>query len=62
MAGPAQRRMTVAEFLTWDSPGDVRYQLLDGMPMAMAPPAEAHGAMVINFGRHLANCLDRRPP
>ncbi len=40
-------RMTLDEFLSWD-PGDgvgLRWQLVDGEPVAMAPAAEAHGAI-----------------
>ena len=62
MAAPAQRRMTIAEFLDWYPAGETHYQLLDGVPVAMAPPANAHGTVAMNLGRHLANCLERRPP
>ena len=40
-------RMTVAEFLSWDS-GDASgrgWQLIDGEPVAMAPGSETHGAI-----------------
>lgn len=42
MAEPAIRRMTLEEFLSWDDGTDTRYELIDGFPVAMAPPAEAH--------------------
>ena len=42
MAEPAIRRMTLEEFLRWDDGTDTRYELIDGFPVAMAPPAEAH--------------------
>ena len=40
-------RMTVAEFLSWDSgdPSGRRWQLIDGEPLAMAPGSETHGAI-----------------
>ena len=51
--------MTVAEFLDWDS-GDTsgrRWQLRDGMPEAMAPCTEPHGAiqgeLAVTIGLHL---------
>ena len=28
--------MTVAEFIAWDAPGEERWQLVDGEPVAMA--------------------------
>lgn len=54
-----QRPMTVAEFLDWDS-GDMSgrlWQLRDGMPEAMAPCTEPHGAiqgeLAVTIGLHL---------
>lgn len=58
-------RMTLDEFLSWDSGGSsgVRWQLVDGEPVAMAPSSEAHGAIQMELGRLLANHLiDRRSP
>jgi Uma2 family endonuclease len=43
MADAAQRRMTVDEFLVWNGDTDVRYELVDGQPVAMAPVSDAHG-------------------
>jgi hypothetical protein len=42
MAEPAISRMTLEEFLRWDDGTDTRYELIDGFPVATAPPAEAH--------------------
>ena len=39
MADVAEKRMTVAEFLTWDDGTGTRYELIDGRPVAMAPVA-----------------------
>lgn len=39
-------QMTLAEFLDWDDGTRTRYQLLDGRPVAMAPPSAPHGALV----------------
>ena len=41
--------MSLAAFLEWDDGTDTRYELIDGRPVAMAPPAEAHGTIVANF-------------
>jgi Uma2 family endonuclease len=38
-------RMSVAEFLAWEHPGDTRWQLVDGEPVAMAPTSRTHGAL-----------------
>jgi Uma2 family endonuclease len=41
MAEPAIGRMTLEEFLRWDDGTDTRYELIDGVPVAMpAEPAE----------------------
>jgi Uma2 family endonuclease len=45
MASPAPKRMTLTEFLQWDDGTDRRYELLDGIPMMMAPSLEAHGEL-----------------
>lgn len=45
MAEAAERRMTVSEFLAWDSGDDRRHELIDGVPVAMAPASRAHGAL-----------------
>jgi Uma2 family endonuclease len=44
----AKRRMSLQEFLRWDDGTDRRYELIDGMPVAMAPPAEAHRFLLAN--------------
>jgi Uma2 family endonuclease len=41
--------MSLAEFLEWDDGTDTRYELIDGRPVAMAPPIEAHGTIVANL-------------
>ena len=35
--------MTVAEFVAWDAPSASRWQLVDGVPRAMAPASRSHG-------------------
>jgi hypothetical protein len=37
-------RMSVEEFLRWESGDDRRYEFVNGQIFAMAPPAEACGA------------------
>lgn len=58
-------RMTVAEFIDWDT-GDASgasWQLIDGEPVAMAPASQPHGALAVELARLLANhLLDKGSP
>jgi Uma2 family endonuclease len=49
-------RMTVDEFLRWDS-GDDRYELVDGEPHAMAPTSNTHGLLLGELGGLIRNHL-----
>lgn len=62
MAEPAvaPTRMTVAEFLAWNAPGETRWELVDGQPVMMNPPKVAHVDIAQNIGVFLAMRL--RPP
>jgi Uma2 family endonuclease len=51
--------MTLAEFLEWDDGTDRRYQLLDGVPVMMAPPAEAHGELAATLMIEIGGQLKR---
>jgi Uma2 family endonuclease len=50
--------MTADQFASWEGgdPG-LRYQLIDGEPVAMAPPSQTHGFLQIELARLLANHL-----
>jgi Uma2 family endonuclease len=62
MAEPAIRHMTLAEFLRWEDGTDTRYELLWGVPVAMAPPARAHGVLSVRLGAVIdAGLRSRRP-
>jgi Uma2 family endonuclease len=50
-------RMTVAEFLAWDAPGETRWQLVDGAPLAMAPTSRTHGTLQLELGSLIRNHL-----
>ena len=54
--------MTVAEFLAWDPPdaGD-RWELIDGQPVAMAPPRARHALIAAETSRLLGNHLVDHP-
>ena len=57
---PAAKRWTIEEFLAWDDGTDRRYELVGGEVVAMAPPSEAHSAIVMNLGLALGTRL--KPP
>lgn len=42
--------MTLEEFLVWDAPPGVRWQLVDGQPVAMAPANDVHGTIQGEIG------------
>jgi Uma2 family endonuclease len=50
-------RMTVDEFLKWDSEDGCRYELVDGEPRAMAPASTIHGFLQNELGRLIGNHL-----
>ena len=50
-------RMTVDEFLQWDSDDGRRYELVDGEPRAMAPASTIHGFLQNELGRLIGNHL-----
>ena len=47
MVEAAIRRMTLEEFLAWDDGTDIRYELIDGVTVAMAPPLLDHGELIV---------------
>lgn len=62
MAEPALGPMTVAEFLRWEDGTDTRYELLAGEPVAMAPPAVAHGVLAVRLAARIDAALRARRP
>ena len=50
-------RMTVDQFLKWDSEDGRRYELVDGEPRAMAPASAIHGFLQNELGRLIGNHL-----
>jgi Uma2 family endonuclease len=58
----AVKRMTVAEFLDWEDGTDTRYELVAGLPLAMAPPAVAHGILALRLGARIDAALRSRSP
>ena len=62
MADPAISRMSLEEFLRWDDGTDTRYELIDGFPVAMAPPAEAHRILAVRLVSWIDAALAGRRP
>ncbi len=58
MAGPALRLdpplVTVDEFLRFEGEPELRYELMDGRIVAVAPPAPRHGVVAIRLGAALS--------
>jgi hypothetical protein len=49
MSEAAVKRMTVSEFLRWEDGSDTRYELLGGLPVAMAPSPVAQGMLAAHL-------------
>jgi Uma2 family endonuclease len=56
----APARMTVTEFLDWEDGTDARFELLGGLPVAMAPSLEPHAEIEISLGAEIRARL--KPP
>ena len=55
--------MTVAQFLEWTPPlGGDRWELVDGIPRAMAPASPRHGAIQSEIARLIGNHLAEERP
>lgn len=44
------KRMSIEEFLAWDSGDDLRYELVDGWPVAQSAPKTPHARMIVSVG------------
>jgi Uma2 family endonuclease len=55
--------MSVAEFLAWNAGDDLRYELVDGVPVAQSAPSAAHGVAATNIAATIRAMLraSRRP-
>jgi Uma2 family endonuclease len=62
MPEPAVKPMTLDEFLDWDDGTDTRYELIDGSPVAMAPPAETHRILAMRLSSRIDLALGHRRP
>ena len=57
MAEAAVRPLTVEEFVDWHPDDDRRYELVDGVPLLMAPAANAHGRILFALAGALSPAL-----
>ena len=62
MSELAIRPMSLSEFLRWDDGTDTRWELIDGFPLAMAPPAEAHRILAVRLASRIDAALQSRRP
>src|SRR5215469_15126385 len=62
MAELAIKPMTLDEFLAWEDGTDTRYELIGGFPVAMAPPARAHGILCARLAGMIDIVLRSRRP
>src|SRR5215467_3375690 len=54
--------MTLDEFLRWDDGTETRYELIGGLPVAMAPPAAAHRMLAARLLSRIEFALEKRRP
>ena len=62
MGNAAIKLMSVEEFLAWDDGTDTRYELVDGVAVAMAPALTPHAAITMNAGYEITRRVRARPP
>lgn len=56
---PPPGDLTIPKFLEWSATADGLWQLRDGEPEPVNPPAETHGAIQVALGALLYNHLER---
>ena len=57
MTRPIVSRMTRDEFVEWDAPSQLRWQLVDGEAVEIAPASRFHGTIQVELARLIANYL-----
>ena len=62
MAERARKLMSAAEFLEWDDGTDTRYELIEGVPVAMAPGSNNHMQITGNVFRIADDAVRNRRP
>lgn len=51
------RRMSIEEFLAWDSGDDLRYELVKGWPVAQSAPSTSHARITANLSMAIGSRL-----
>ncbi len=51
-------RMSRDAFIVWDSGPRVRFDLIEGIPVMVAPASPRHGIVLMSFGQGLNNRLE----
>lgn len=59
MSTPAQRKMTVDEFLVWTEAQDGRWELYNGVPYLMPPEQTGHGEVKFRVQTALHSAIQR---
>jgi Uma2 family endonuclease len=54
----AKQRMTVDEFLAWADGREGKWELADGVPVAMSPERAAHGRTKYSAAKALEHAMD----
>src|SRR5919205_1765219 len=54
--------MSATEFLAWDDGTDTRYELIDGVPVAMAPGITTHAQVAQNVSFLVDRAVERCRP
>lgn len=62
MSEPARKLMSATEFCHWDDETDMRYELIDGAPVAMAPLYMPHNQVSLNAARLIDRAVENRRP
>lgn len=62
MAEEVEKRMSVAEFLAWDSGTDRVFELIDGVPVMMAPGSKWHAQIAQNLSGLIDRTVESRRP
>jgi Uma2 family endonuclease len=62
MGATAARPMTVDEFFDWCADDAIRWELIDGRPIAMAPTTRAHGRLLLRLSALVDRACGERPP
>ena len=59
MLQAAEKQYTYGDLMEWDD--GVRYELYDGVPVAMASPSDVHQLALMEIGRQIGNFLAGKP-